>query len=445
MNTYLIKEATVINEGSIKKASVYIEKGKIKEIFEGEIPSGLNNVSVVDASDSILIPGVIDDQVHFREPGLTHKGDLYTESRAAVSGGTTSFMDMPNLVPQTTSLALLEEKHEIAASKALGNYGFYLGGTNENWKELTSSDLNLACGIKIFMGSSTGNMLVDSKEVLHQFFANSKILIATHCEDEATIRHNLATHIAQYGEDIPMHLHPIIRSEEACYRSSSLAVELAQRYGTRLHILHISTEKELSLFTQGDLQNKNITGEACVHHMWFDDRDYERYGAKIKWNPAIKKPSDKLAIREAIRTDLLDVVATDHAPHTWDEKKGAYTQAASGGPLSQHALQAMFELYEQGVFSREKIIEKMCHAPARLFGVRDRGFIRKGYYADLVLLKKQNHTVTKDNIRYKCGWSPFEGTTFSYSITDTFVNGHRVFSNGQFDESQKGQALTYSR
>lgn len=446
MRPYLIKNATLINEGKIFKASVLIEDEKIADILTTKVPESLQEKStVIDAEGSFLIPGLIDDQVHFREPGLTHKADLYTESKAAAAGGMTSFMDMPNVMPQTTTLDLLESKHALATEKSMINYGFYIGGTNENWKTITSSDLDLACGIKIFMGSSTGNMLVDNQEVLKNFFKNAKILIATHCEDEQTIRTNLQNSIYKYGEDIPIALHPEIRSETACYKSSSLAVSLAKQYEARLHILHISTAKELTLFETGNAKNKHITAEACVHHLWFSDEDYKRLGKFIKWNPAVKTAQDRAAILQAIKENRIDVIATDHAPHTLEEKTGIYTKAASGGPLVQHALQAMLALAEQGKISKEKIVEKMCHSPAELFGIRSRGYIRKGYKADLCLFKKQPYTVTKENILYKCGWSPFEDTVFPHTITHTFANGHLIYNDGKFDEGTKGQALQYNR
>lgn len=446
MKTILIKNASLLNEGKQYKASVLIDGEKIQDILSGEIPVSLEqNCHVIEAEDAFLIPGLIDDQVHFREPGLTQKGDLYTESKAAAAGGITSFMDMPNLIPQTTTLELLEAKHALATEKSVVNYGFYIGGTNENWKQITSSNLDLACGIKLFMGSSTGNMLVDNSEVLHHFFANAKILIATHCEDEQTIRTNLHNALTQYGEDIPIEMHPIIRSREACYKSSSLAVNLAKQHDARLHILHLSTADELKLLEKGALKNKRITAEACVHHLWFADKDYERLGKFIKWNPAVKTAQDRAAILQAVKDNRIDVIATDHAPHTLNEKTGVYTKAASGGPLVQHALQAMLELAAQGKISKEKIVEKMCHTPAELFGIKNRGYIRKGYQADLCLFKEIPHTVTKANLFYKCGWSPFEGTTFSHSITHTFANGHLIYQEGKFDESVKGQALRYSR
>lgn len=445
--SYIIKNATIINEGKQYKASVLIEKDIIKDIITKDFPNHLEqSYSTIDAEGAFLIPGAIDDQVHFREPGLTQKGDLYTESRAAIAGGVTSFLDMPNLIPQTTTLELLEAKHELAQNKAVANYGFYIGGTNENWKELTTSaNLDLACGIKLFMGSSTGNMLVDNTEVLHKFFANTKLLIATHCEDEQTIRKNLSEYIEKYGENIPIELHPMIRSREACYKSSSLAINLAKKYGTRLHILHLSTLEELDLFEAGSIENKHITGEACVHHLWFSDEDYERLGRFIKWNPAVKTAKDRSAILQAINDNRIDVIATDHAPHTLDEKSGIYTKAASGGPLVQHSLQTMLELHSQNKISKEQIVHKMCHAPALLFGIKNRGFIRKGYKADLCLFKQQEYTVSKENILYKCGWSPLENTTFKYSISHTFVNGHLVYKEGVIDDNYKGEALSYNR
>lgn len=445
MQPFLIKNAILINEGRQYKASVLIEDEKIAEIIEEELPESYGkNFNIIDASEHYLIPGVIDDQVHFRDPGLTHKGDLYSESKAAAAGGVTSFLDMPNLIPQTTTLELLEKKHELAQGKALVNYGFYIGGTNKNWRELTSSRLDLACGIKIFMGSSTGNMLVDNSEVLHKFFANSKVLIATHCEDEQTIRENLQKAIAEYGDAIPISAHPIIRSREACYKSSSLAVNLAKQYDARLHILHLSTAEELDLLQQGAIRDKNITAEACVHHLWFSDEDYERLGRYIKWNPAVKTPKDRAALLEAVNNDIIDVIATDHAPHTIEEKTGIYTKSASGGPLVQHSLQTVLELHEQGKITKEHLVKKMCHSPAELFGIKNRGYIRKGYQADLCLFKKQAHKVTKNNLLYKCGWSPFEGTEFSHTITHTFANGHLIYKEGKFDESIKGQGLRYN-
>lgn len=446
MNSFIIKNATIINEGKQYKGSLVVSEEKITDIIVGELAENFDTeYTIINAEGHYLIPGLIDDQVHFREPGLTQKGDLYTESKASIAGGMTSFLDMPNLIPQTTTLDLLEAKHKLAEGKALANYGFYIGGTNENWKELTSTKLDLACGIKLFMGSSTGNMLVDDQEVLQKFFSKSKILIATHCEDEQTIRTNLQQHLAEYGENIPIYRHPIIRSEEACYKSSSMAVNLARKYGTRLHILHISTAKELELFERGNIQNKHITAEACVHHLWFSDEDYERLGRFIKWNPAVKTAKDREALQQAVIEDIIDIIATDHAPHTIAEKTGIYTKTASGGPLVQHALQALLELEKQGKISKEKMVQKMCHAPADLFHIKNRGYIRKGYKADLCLFKKTPHTVNKENILYKCGWSPFEGTTFSHTITHTFVNGHLVYKNGVFNESIKGQALCYNR
>lgn len=446
MKSCLIHNATIINEGKIFKASILIENDLIKDIIKSEVPESLlQNCKVIDAKNSFLIPGLIDDQVHFREPGLAHKADLHSESRAAAAGGITSFMDMPNVSPQTTTLQLLEDKHALAAEKALVNYGFYIGGTNENWKEITSSNLDLACGIKIFMGSSTGNMLVDNQEVLSNFFKSAKILIATHCEDEQTIRTNMQNAIVKYGNDIPIAMHPIIRSEEACYKSSSLAVDLAKKYDARLHILHISTAKEITLFERGNSKDKHITAEACVHHLWFSDEDYERLGKFIKWNPSVKTAKDRDAILQALKDNCIDVIATDHAPHTLGEKMGVYTKSASGGPLVQHALQAMLELTEQEKISKEKIVEKMCHTPAELFHIVNRGYIRKGYKADLCLFKKKTHTVSKGNLLYKCGWSPFEGTEFSHTITHTFVNGQLIYKEGKFDESKKGEALRYNR
>lgn len=443
---YLIKNATIINEGKSFQASLTISNESIVEIFT-DIPStlNLNNYIIIDAEGKFLIPGVIDDQVHFREPGLTHKGEIYTEAKAAVAGGVTSFMEMPNTNPQTTTIAELEKKFKIAAEKSLANFSFYLGATNDNIEELLKVDNNNVCGIKVFMGSSTGNMLVDNEETLNNIFSKCKSLIAVHCEDENTIQKNILEYKQKYGENVAINKHPEIRSGEACFKSSSLAVKLAKKYNSRLHILHLSTEKEISLLSQSsDLENKRITAEVCVHHLWFNDSDYDKYGTKIKWNPAIKKESDRSALIKALKNNLIDVVATDHAPHTIEEKQNSYFKAPSGGPLVQHSLNAMIELHKKGDISLEQVVEKMCHNPARIFGVKNRGFIRKGYFADLVLVDlNSSYTVDNNNILYKCKWSPFEGTTFNSVVTHTFVNGKLVYNNGVFDESVKGKALEF--
>jgi dihydroorotase len=440
---YLIKNAFIVNEGKVFQSDLLIEDGKIASIGNN-LPA--DGCEVIDATGKYLFPGVIDDQVHFREPGLMHKGEIYTEAKAAVAGGITSYMEMPNTVPNTLTQELLEEKYAAASQRSLANYSFFMGASNDNLEEVIKTDPEKVCGVKIFMGSSTGNMLVDKKEVLEKIFANSKMLIATHCEDEATIRVNTEKAQEKYGEDVPIEMHPVIRDTEACYLSSSFAVGLAKKYGARLHILHISTAKELSLFeNKTPLKDKKITSEACIHHLWFTDEDYKDKGSLIKWNPAVKKQSDRDAIREAVNNGTIDVVATDHAPHTIEEKQNKYFKAPSGGPLVQHALVAMLDLYHQGVFSLEKIAEKMCHYPAILFRIKERGFIRKGYIADLVLVDLESSwKVEKENILYKCKWSPFEGHTFKSAVTHTFVNGHLVYNNGNFDETIKGQRLLFN-
>lgn len=441
----LIKNATVVNEGKIFRSDVFIDNGRIAKID--------NNISVkknhteINAEQLHLFPGVIDDQVHFREPGLTHKGDIYTESKAAVAGGITSFMEMPNTVPNTLSQELLQEKYVIGKQKSLANFSFFMGASNTNIDEVLKTNSNNVCGIKVFMGSSTGDMLVDSEKTLENIFSKSPMLIATHCEDEATIRTNLEKYKAQYGDDIPVKFHPVIRNAEACYKSSSFAVALAKKYNTRLHILHISTAKETSLFDNSiPLEQKRITAEACIHHLWFSDEDYERLGNFIKWNPAIKTIADRNAILKAVLNNHIDIIATDHAPHTLEEKQQPYTKAPSGGPLVQHALVAMLQLYHQQKITLEKIAEKMCHAPAVCFQVEKRGFIREGYHADLVLADlNKKWKVTKANVLYKCGWSPFEGTEFNSMVTNTFVNGNMVYDNGIFNEEIKGQRLLFNR
>lgn len=442
----LIKNATIINQGSSFEGSVLINDRLIEKIFRKEdlLPEA---DKTIDAEGCYLIPGVIDDQVHFREPGLTHKADIYTESAAAAAGGITSFMEMPNTNPQTTSIDALNDKFQIGEERSVANYSFYMGATNDNLKEVLKADPATVCGVKVFMGSSTGNMLVDKKEALENIFREVPMLIATHCEDETTIKNNTKIFKEKYGEEMPFRYHPQIRSAEACYKSSSMAVELASKYNTRLHILHLSTAREMSLFANNiPLNEKRITGEVCVHHLWFSDEDYNKYGARIKWNPAVKTAKDRDALREALRNNTVDVVATDHAPHTLEEKNNNYFQAPSGGPLVQHSLQAMLELSVQGIFTKEMVVEKMCHAPADLFGVEKRGYIQEGYFADLVIIDPhQKETVEDTSVHYKCGWSPFSGTTFSHRITHTFVNGHPAYANGVINRNQNGMMLTFNR
>lgn len=442
---YLIKEAAIVNEGTIKTADLLIN-GDIIEKIDGQISVPTNHTEI-DGSGLHLFPGVIDDQVHFREPGLTHKGNIFTESRAAVAGGVTSFMEMPNVNPQTVTQELLASKYQIGAKKALANYSFYMGSTNDNLNEVLKTNPENVCGIKIFMGSSTGNMLVDDPETLEGIFRNAPILIATHCEDEATITANTKEYVARYGDDIPFRYHPIIRSEQACYLSSSKAVELAKKNNTRLHILHISTGKETHLFSNDlPLKEKRITSEACIHHLWFSDEDYDEKGAFIKWNPAVKAASDRSQIWEALLDDRIDVIATDHAPHTLEEKQNRYTKAPSGGPLIQHTLNAMIDFHYQGKISLERIAEKMSHAVADCFQVRERGYIREGYKADLVLVDiDKPWSVSRDNILAKCGWSPFEGHQFKSTVEKTFVSGHLAYSEGQLNDSQLGQRLLFDR
>jgi len=447
MKKILIKNAKIVNEGSIKEGDVFIEDGIIVEIAEN-ISAKTPDVQIFDAEGTHLLPGVIDDQVHFREPGLTHKETIEMGSRAAVAGGITSFIEMPNTLPQTTTIEKLEEKFELAQEKSYANYSFMFGGTNDNLEEILKVDPKTTAALKLFLGSSTGNMLVDDEKILEQIFSKSPLLIAVHCEDEATVQKNLEEAIAKYGEDIPIEMHPKIRSEEACYKSSSKAVALAKKTGARLHVFHVSTEKELSLFSnKKPLKDKKITAEVCIHHLWFNDEDYKKKGTLIKWNPAVKTRKDQEALMKALNKDLLDVVATDHAPHTREEKKNIYTKTPSGGPLVQHALPAMLQFYHQDKISLEKIVEKMCHNPAILFQIKDRGFIREGYKADMVLVDlNAPWSVQADNIQYKCGWSPFEGTTFKSRITHTFVNGNLVYKNFKHQPfSNVAQALQFDR
>lgn len=444
MSSYVIKNATIVNEGKTFTGTVVIKNGLIDRVLQNnEFEADVDGV--IDAKGKLLIPGVIDDQVHFREPGLTHKGDIYTESRAAVAGGVTSFMEMPNTNPQTITNEALEKKYEIAREKSLANFAFYLGATNDNIEEISKVNKNRIPGIKVFMGSSTGNMLVDKIDSLEAIFKHSPVLVATHCEDEETIKANTIYYNKVYGNNVPFDAHPQIRSTEACYLSSSLAVKLAKRHNTRLHLLHLSTEKELELLSNiVPLSQKRITGEVCVHHLWFSDKDYEKLGWRIKWNPAIKAENDRLALINGLINNQLDVVATDHAPHTLEEKMNPYSTCPSGGPMVHHSLVAMLELVRKGVFSLEMVVDKMCHAPATLFGVEKRGFIREGYFADLVLVDLNDPwTVSADNILYKCGWSPLEGETLTARVTHTFVNGRLVYETGRFEESVKGMSLAF--
>jgi dihydroorotase len=445
MKTTLIKNATIINENSKFVSDLLIKEGKIEKIDRNI--SVESNHEVVDAEGLLLLPGCIDDQVHFREPGLTHKANIFTESRAAVAGGITSFMEMPNTVPSAVTIEELEKKYAIAQNTSLANYSFYLGTTNSNIEEIKRINPLEICGVKIFMGSSTGDMLVDDPQALEDVFHYSPTIITTHCEDDPLIKQNFQKYIEEYGETLPAKFHPLIRNEEACYKSSSFAVSLAKKYNSRLHILHISTEKELELFTnQIPLKDKRITAEACIHHLWFSDEDYDRLGNFIKWNPAVKKASDRDAIMKAVNDNVIDVIATDHAPHTFEEKSQMYSKAPSGGPLVQFALLAMLEKVKEGKISIEKVVEKMCHAPAELFQVSKRGFVREGYFADLVLVNpSRSNMVSKEQILSKCKWSPFEGYTFSNSIDSTFVNGELVYSNGQIIEKSQGSRLSFNR
>lgn len=441
----VIRNARIVNEGRITEGDVLIENGRIGKIGGTIEVSGATRE--IDAKGCYLLPGAIDDQVHFREPGLTHKGEIYTEAKAAVAGGITSYMEMPNTVPQATTQTLLEEKYKRAAVCSLANYSFFMGTTNHNLEEVLRTDPKNVCGIKIFMGSSTGDMLVDSESVLESVFSKAPVLIATHCEDESTIKANLEAARSTYGELVPPSQHPVIRSAEACYLSSSFAVQLAKKHGTRLHVLHISTGRETFLF-QNDipLEQKKITSEACIHHLWFTDHDYLAKGNLIKWNPAVKSAADREEIRKAVLDNRIDVIATDHAPHTKEEKAASYFKAPSGGPLVQHALVAMLDFVHEGWISIERVVEKMAHAPAVLFQIADRGFIREGYMADLVLVDlNQEWSVSSSNILYKCGWSPFEGHTFKSKVLKTFVNGELVYDDGVFNESVFGQRLKFNR
>ena len=442
----LIKNATIVNEGLKFQGSVLIDDEKIVKIFPHVMAADfdLNEVEVIDANGLILMPGIIDDQVHFREPGLTHKGDLTTESRAAVAGGVTTYMEMPNTNPQAVTQAELQKKYDRAAEVSAANYSFYMGATNDNLDEVLKTDPSKVCGIKVFMGSSTGNMLVDDEKTLSEIFKHAPTLVATHCEDEKTILKNIEIARGRYGENVPMSRHAHIRSDEACYLSSSKAVELASNFNPRLHVLHLTSAKEMSLFNAGKVNDKKITAEVCVHHLWFDERDYIKYGTKIKWNPSIKCQKDKEALWEALLSDKIDVIATDHAPHTIEEKNNSYFKAPSGGPLVQHSLVAMLEMTKKGFITIEKVIQKMCHAPADLFRVENRGYIREGYFADLVLVDpNKSWIVSPENILYKCGWSPFEGVEFSNTVVATYINGVCAFKNDKVLESVRGKRISF--
>ncbi len=451
MNSTLIRNATIVNEGNVFVGHVLIEDDKIALVCHDQEIAIINarineRTLIIDASGKYLLPGVIDDQVHFREPGLTHKGTIYSESRAAVAGGVTSFMEMPNTIPNVFTQELLQDKYDIAEKNSFANYSFFMGASNDNLEEVLKTNPETVCGIKIFMGSSTGNMLVDNKETLNAIFSKSKLLIAVHCEDEKTIRENLQKAKDQFGENIPIAQHPKIRSAEACYLSSSLAVELAKKHNTRLHILHISTAKETELFEAKPLSEKRITAEACIHHLWFCDEDYDQLGNFIKWNPAIKSSIDRAVIWKALLAGKIDVIATDHAPHTLQEKQSPYLSAPSGGPLIQHSLVAMLECYLNKKISITQLVEKMCHAPAQLFQIEKRGFIKPGYFADLVLVNLNNPwKVEKANILAHCGWSPFEGVTFQAQVSHTFVNGNLAFENGKIHNMVRGKRLRFSR
>ena len=447
MSSIYIKNASIVNEGKTFKGNVLISDEIIKSVTAAALSRLPASTEVIDAEGIYLIPGVIDDQVHFREPGLTHKGNIFSESRAAAAGGITSFMDMPNTNPKTTTIQTLNEKFITGAKNSLVNYSFYMGATNDNINELRETDPQTVCGIKVFMGASTGNMLVDNKEALSEIFKIKLLPIACHCEHEPTIQKNLEHYKSEYGDNIPVHLHPMIRSREACLKSSSFAIELARKYNTRLHILHLSTADEMKLFQNNiPLNEKRITAEVCVHHLWFDDSFYEKLGSLIKWNPAIKTRFDREALLEAVISDKIDIIATDHAPHTLQEKENNYSSAPSGGPLVQHSLIAMLELFHNKKITLEKIIEKMCHNPAILFNIADRGFIKEGFKADICLVDLNNsQTVTKENILYKCGWSPFEDTTFRSKVIKTIVNGTIVYDNGSINENYRGQRLKFNR
>jgi dihydroorotase len=442
----LIRNATLVNEGRQYTGYVQISGQLIKAVGEGDLLPG-DDCEVIDATGLLLLPGVIDCHVHFREPGVTHKGDLSSESRAAVAGGVTSFFEMPNTQPQTVTLELLEQKMALAATKSVANYSFFLGASNDNINEIVNADPKTVCGVKVFFGASTGNMLVDKISTLEEIFKRSPIPVAAHCEDETIIRANSEAVRLKYGEDVPVEMHPVIRSTEACYRSSELAVTLARKYNTRLHITHLSTAAELSLLDNTlPLAQKRITAEACTHYLWFCDEDYARLGTKLKVNPAIKSAADRTALLQGLLDNKVDIISTDHAPHLAEEKAGTYFKAPSGTPLVQHSLPVMLQLVKQGKMELTTMVEKMCHAPAVCYNIEKRGFIRPGYFADLVLVNPDHKfTVRKENIHYKCGWSVFEGTTFNSSVEKTFVNGHLVFDNGLINDEVKGLRITFER
>ncbi len=447
MPILFIRNATIVNEGRTFKGNISIKDEIISAISlagESEPPKG---AQVIEAEGLLLLPGVIDDQVHFREPGLTHKGDIFSESRAAVAGGVTSFMDMPNTNPQTTTIKDLEQKYSLGAERSITNFSFYIGATNNNLNEIMNADPLSVCGIKLFMGSSTGNMLVDNETALKELFRNAIMPVAAHCEDEEIIRKNMQIYREKYGEDVPARMHPLIRSREACYLSSSKAIRLAKEFNTRFHILHLSTADEMKLFSNAlPLDQKRITAEVCIHHLWFEDSSYDVLGNFVRWNPAIKTKYDRGSLIEAVNNDIIDIVATDHAPHTIEEKENSYFKAPSGGPLIQHSLVVMLELWHQKKFSLEKIVEKMCHNPAILFNIKERGYIRAGYKADLCLVDPADPwTVSKENLLYKCGWSPFEGTTFNSKVVQTIINGSIVYNRGLINENYRGQRLRFDR
>jgi len=442
MNAFIIRQAQIVNENKIFTGDILVRNGRIEKI---DTHISDQHATEIDAEGMYAMPGAIDDQVHFREPGLSHKATIHTESRAAVAGGVTSFFEMPNTQPPATTQALLQDKFDIASQHALANYSFFMGTSNENYEEVMRTNPLEVCGIKIFMGSSTGNMLVDNPSTLERIFANAPTIIATHCEDEQTVKNNLAKYEAEYGDKLSVTYHDKIRSEEACYLSSSMAVELAKKHGTRLHVLHISTARETELFEAIPLEKKRITAEACIHHLWFSNQDYAEKGNYIKWNPAIKSEADRDGIWKALLDGRIDVIATDHAPHTIEEKQQAYLKAPSGGPLVQQSVQAMFEFYSQGKISLEQIVEKMCHHPAILFNMKDRGYLREGYFADIALVKRKDDTISREKLLYKCGWSPFEGQTFKYSIDKTFINGHLAWDGHKIIEGPAGKRIEFSR
>ncbi|MCK5846577.1 MAG: dihydroorotase [Bacteroidales bacterium] len=441
----LLKNANIVNNNKIFKGSILIEGKLIKAIYEGEAPN--IDTETIDLDGKFIIPGIIDDQVHFRDPGLTYKADIATESRAAVAGGVTSYMDMPNNNPPILTQELLERKYKDAATKSMANYSFYMGTSNDNLEEILKTNPKNVCGIKVFMGSSTGNMLVDNPDTLKGIFSNAPTLVATHCEDETTIKNNTTEFKEKYGLEMPIRMHPLIRSAEACYISSSMAVKLAKENNTRLHVLHLTTAKEMELFDNTlPLKEKKITAEVCVHHLIFNDKDYDTYGTKIKWNPAVKSENDRKALLQALIENKIDVIATDHAPHTAEEKDNNYWEAPSGGPLVQHSLVSMLEFYHRGELSLEQIVNKMCHSPADCFAVEKRGFIKAGYFADLVVVDLDNKwTVNKSNVLYKVGWSPFDGKEFKSKVLKTFVNGSLVYNEGNFMEDYRGERLLFER